>query len=46
MKKLFLALLDVVYSVYNTFAILILVFLFITQKTWIARGNKRVYKSI
>ncbi len=46
MKKTFLLLLKIVYSVYNTMAILVVIMLFISQRAWIEKGNKREYKKL
>jgi len=46
MKKLSMIMLRVIYGIYNTFAILTVIALFVSQKGWTVIGNKREYRKI
>ncbi len=47
LKKIYLPILSFCYGIYNFFAISILIYLFIAQKTWNPSGNiRRIKKTI
>lgn len=46
MRKISMIFLKIIYGIYNTVAISIVVLLFISQKGWTTKGNNREYKRI
>jgi len=45
LKKIYRPVLSIVYGIYNSIAIMILAFLFISQRTWNPKGTKRKIKA-